>query len=82
VELVLLIARFDAFINAIRKAPVTLGPRPMDVANAGTSISDAKARPVPSMREPEFLLPLTVACIACALAMLFSELTRISRNYV
>ena len=51
-RLVPLTARFEAFIRAILSAPVRLGPKPMDVASAGTRISDANASPVPTIKEP------------------------------
>lgn len=55
-RLVPLTARVDAFMSAMRRAPVMLGPSPMDVANAGTRISDANARPVPRMSDPDDLV--------------------------
>jgi hypothetical protein len=46
----------DAFIKAMRMAPVRLGPIPIEVARAGTKIRDAKAKPVLNASEPEPLL--------------------------
>jgi hypothetical protein len=46
----------DAFINAMRMAPVRLGPIPIEVARAGTKIRDAKANPVLNASELESLL--------------------------
>jgi len=48
-------ARWEAFIKAMRKAPVRLGPMPIEAARAGIKIKDAKANPVPNASEPELL---------------------------
>jgi len=61
------IARLDAFIKAIRKAPVKLGPRPRWVAMAGIKISEANAKLVPNNKEPELLFGLRAA--TCLLLM-------------
>jgi hypothetical protein len=45
-------ARVEAFISAMRRAPVTLGPIPKEVANAGTRIMEVKAKPVASNKDP------------------------------
>jgi hypothetical protein len=39
----------------MRNAPVMLGPTPKEAAMAGTRINEAKARPVPMARDPDFL---------------------------
>ena len=38
----------DAFINAIRNAPVKLAPKPIRIATAGKIIIEVTARPAPS----------------------------------
>jgi hypothetical protein len=38
---------FEAFINAIRNAPVKLAPNPIRVANAGKIIIEVTAKPAP-----------------------------------
>jgi hypothetical protein len=48
-------ARLDAFIRAILNAPVKLEPKPKRMANAGTIIIDATAKPVPNSKEPLLL---------------------------
>ena len=42
----------DAFINAMRIAPVRLEPNPKRAATAGSTINEARARPAPSMIAP------------------------------
>jgi hypothetical protein len=58
-------ARWEAFISAMRKAPVMLGLIPMETARAGTKMREAKASPVPSSMEPErFCRPsITAICV-------------------
>jgi hypothetical protein len=57
-------ARLEAFISAIRIAPVRLGPTPRLVARAGTKIREAKARPVPNSKEPVMGLGwITAICL-------------------
>lgn len=41
-------ALFEAFIKAMRNAPVKLAPKPIRIATAGKIIIDVTARPVPS----------------------------------
>jgi len=48
-------ARLEAFIKAMRKAPVMLGPMPKVAARAGTKINEANTSPVPKAREPVLL---------------------------
>ncbi|MGY6213944.1 hypothetical protein ACW73L_02190 [Methylolobus aquaticus] len=45
-------ARLEAFIKAMRSAPVTLDPSPILAAIAGIRMSEANASPVPSSNLP------------------------------